>query len=86
MNIDYEKKALCHAENIGVYEYKVNGKYMEYWSFYDGEGWYFVRIDLDEMREVFRGANIPWNGDKVNGIPAFLKTETGATLYNYMIG
>lgn len=86
MTIDYEKKALCHAENIGVYEYKVNGKYMEYWSFYGSEGWYFVRIDLAEMREVFRGANIPWNGDTEHGIPAFLKNETGATLYNYMAG
>lgn len=86
MTIDYEEKALRRAENIGLYEYKVNGKYMEYWSFYDSEGWYFVRIDLDEMREVFRGANIPWNGDKKHGIPAFLISKTGGLLYNYNIG
>ena len=82
---DWKHEALVYAEKIGVYEYKVNGQYMEYWSFYgQGEGWYFVRYDLEAGKEVFRGANIPWD-DKA-GIPAFLLTEEGATLYNYMEG
>ena len=82
---DWKHEALVRAENIGVYEYKVNGHYMEYWSFYgQGEGWYFVRYDLEAGKEVFRGANIPWDGNA--GIPAFLRTEDGATLYNYMKG
>ena len=81
--VDYDHLALVHAEEIGVIEYKVNGKYMEYWSFFGThEGWYFIRHDLDEGKDVFRGANIPWNGI----IPAFLLTDTGATLYNYMEG
>ena len=80
----YKELALKRAEEIGVYEYRVNGKYMEYWSFYGNEGWYFVRHDLDEGKDVFRGANIPWIDDNV--IPAFLKTDDGATKYNYMTG
>lgn len=80
--IDYKHRALVHAEKIGVYEYKVNGKYMEYWSFFGNEGWWFIRHDLDEGKDVFRGANIPWDGV----IPAFLKDENGSTLYNYMEG
>lgn len=84
MMSELENKALKHAEDIGVYEYKVNGKYMEYWSFYGHEGWYFVRYDLEAGKEVFRGANIPWD-DKA-GIPIFLRTEDGSTKYNYMEG
>lgn len=80
--IDYESRALVHAEEIGVIEYKVNGNLMEYWSFFGNEGFYFIRHDLDTGKDVFRGANIPWNGVT----PAFLMTETGATLYNYMEG
>ncbi len=82
---DWAHEALVHAETIGVYEYKVNGKYMEYWSFYGrGEGWYFVRYDLEAGKEVFRGANIPWDPDAK--IPAFLLAANGGTLYNYMEG
>lgn len=82
---DYNQKALEYAESIGVYEYKVNGKYMEYWSFYgQGEGWYFVRYDLEAGKEVFRGANIPWDPDAK--IPAFLLAANGGTMYNYMEG
>lgn len=82
---DWQREALVHAKTIGVYEYEVNGKYMEYWSFYgQGEGWYFVRYDLEAGKEAFRGANIPW--DDTAGIPAFLRTEDGATRYNYMEG
>lgn len=82
---DYNQKALEYAESIGVYEYKANGKYMEYWSFYgQGEGWYFVRYDLEAGKEVFRGANIPWDPDAK--IPAFLLAANGGTMYNYMEG
>lgn len=82
---DYDQKALEHAERIGVYQYKVNGHYMEYWSFFgQDEGWYFVRYDLDAGKEVFRGANIPWDDNA--GIPAFLLAANGGTLYNYMEG
>ena len=80
---EYEQRALKRAESIGIYEYKVNGKYMEYWSFFGSEGWYFVRHDLDEGMDVFRGANIPWNGEH---IPAFLVGKDGGTAYNYMAG
>lgn len=81
---DWQHDALVYAERIGVYEYKVNGKYMEYWSFYGEEGWYFVRYDLEAAKETFRGANIPWEPDEK--IPAFLLTSDGGTLYNYMEG
>lgn len=81
---NYEEKALAYAEEIGVYEYAVNGKYIEYWSFYgQSEGWYFVRYDLDLCKEVFRGANIPF-GDGT--IPRFLLADNGATKYNYITG
>lgn len=80
----YEEKALAYAEEIGVYEYAVNGKYIEYWSFYPSEGWYFVRYDLDLCKEVFRGANIPF-GDGT--IPRFLLADgLRATKYNYEVG
>ena len=81
---ELEHKALVYAENIGVYEYKVNGNLMEYWSFYGSEGWYFIRYDLDLGKEVFRGANIPWDGSLEKPIPAFL--HSGGTVYNYMTG
>ena len=82
---DWKDEALRRAELIGVYEYAVNGRFMEYWSFFGkGEGWYFVRYDLGRGKEVFRGANIPWDDEAQ--IPAFLKTEDGATKYNYLEG
>lgn len=83
---DLELKALAHAEEIGVYEYKVNGNVMEYWSFFGSEGWYFVRFDLDLGKEVFRGANIPWDESIERPVPAFLVAEGGGLLYNYMQG
>ena len=78
----WENLALRYAESIGVYEYEVNDHFMEYWSFYGNEGWYFIRYDLEAGKEVFRGANIPWDGL----IPRFLLTESGATKYNYLVG
>ena len=80
---DYKQKALLYAEQIGVYEYTVDGHMMCYWSFFGSEGWLFVIYDLKEEREVFRGGNIPWMGF----IPGFLKDPvTGGTLYNYFCG
>ena len=83
----YREKALKRAEEIGVCEYKVNGRYMEYWSFFGiGEGWYFIRHDLKKGKDVFRGANIPWDDRADNPIPAFLRAEGGGALYNYLVG
>ena len=78
----WENQALRYAESIGIYEYEVNDHFIEYWSFFGNEGWYFIRHDLEAGKEVFRGANIPWDGL----IPRFLLTEDGATKYNYMEG
>ena len=84
---DWEAWALKYAESIGVYEYKVNGRFIEYWTFYgQEEGWYFIRYDLREHREKFRGANIPWDDEAHLPAPRFLRTKGGATKYNYMVG
>ena len=83
---DYGEKALRRADEKGIIEYTVNGNLMEYWSFYDGEGWYFVRYDLDREEEVFRGANIPFRPSLKIPIPAFLRAPSGGLLYNYNIG
>jgi hypothetical protein len=80
----YADKALRYAETVGIIEYQVNGNLMEYWSFFSGEGWYFIRRDLDKEEDVFRGAHIPFIPEM--GVPSFLKTNGGATLYNYNIG
>ena len=82
----YDQEALKHAEEIGVIEYRVNGNLMEYWSFFGSEGWYFIRYDLDKKKDIFRGANIPLDSSLPQPIPAFLMTECGSTLYNYMQG
>lgn len=83
---EYQEKALKRAEEIGVIEYNVNLNLMEYWSFYESEGWYFVRYDLDSKTEVFRGANIPFNRSLPKPIPAFLLSKNGGCLYNYCVG
>ena len=81
---DYKQKALCYAEKHGIYEYDVNGKYMEYWSMYD-EGFYFFRVNIDtEDRRL--EAIISWHKEDEIPIPAFLTTEDGATRYNYLVG
>ena len=82
--MDWNQKALIHAEYIGVYEYEVSANIMQYWSYYGpAEGWVFVMYDLESNAEIFRGANIPWMGF----IPEFLKDPiTGSTRYNYMVG
>ena len=80
----FKEIALRHAEDIGVYEYKVNGKYMEYWSLFD-EGFYFFRTDLDtlEREEV---CHLHWVKGEGFPVPAFLKTPEGYTKYNYFCG
>ena len=81
----YKDIALRYAEKHGVYEYKVNKSFMEYWSLYD-EGFYFYRIDLDtnERTEV---CHLPWKKEDGYPVPAFLLTEVeGYTKYNYFEG
>ena len=57
---EYQKKALTYAENHGIIEYDVNGKLMEYMSFYgQDEGWWYVVVDLDSMREIHRAQAFP---------------------------
>lgn len=83
--VDFAAKAVNYAESIGVYEYELNGKYIEYWAFFGRhEGWYFVRYDLEKQETAFRGANIPWDDDAQ--IPKFLLRPNGCTRYNYMVG
>lgn len=82
--MDYNQKALIYAEKFGIYEYKVNGKYMEYWSLYE-EGFYFWRVNLDTNGKSLV-CHLEWHKDDGFPIPAFLLTETGATLYNYFCG
>lgn len=81
----YKDMALRYAERHGVYEYKVNQQYMEYWSMYE-RGFYFYRIDLDtdERTEV---CHLPWKKEDGYPVPAFLLTEVeGFTKYNYFEG
>lgn len=83
-----ELTALCHAEEIGVSEYKVNGDWMEYWSLFPGEGFYFIRWNTEDGEEIRRLAIPAEDQDRYGGmpIPAFLIGEHGGTLYNYGIG
>ena len=80
----YKQKALCYAEKHGIYEYDVNGKYMEYWSMYD-EGFYFFRVNLDTDGRLLV-CHLEWHKEDEIPIPAFLTTEDGATRYNYLVG
>ena len=82
---DMSEPALQYAENRGIYEYKVNGMWIEYWSFFSGEGFRFIRRHLltgDENRDVL----IPWDRQCGYPVPAFLKSKTGGCLYNYNVG
>lgn len=82
---NWHKEALEYAEDVGIYEYNVNGKYIEYWSFFGrSEGWYFVRYDLEKQETLFRGAHIPW--DENARIPKFLLQPNGCAKYNYKVG
>lgn len=80
----YKGIALRYAERHGVYEYKVNRNYMEYWSLYD-LGFYFYRIDLDteERTEV---CHMPWTKEDGIPVPLFLISPEGYTKYNYFEG
>ena len=82
MNLSFFYRRYTHI--ITIHIRKVLFYFMEYWSFYGSEGWYFVRHDLDENKDVFRGANIPWDAEI--GIPRFLLSDLGRTKYNYMTG
>ena len=86
MNDENARLALFHAEKIGITEYVLNDDWMEYWSFFPGEGFRFIRYNVQDGTE-YRDGFIPWNGKNDNRpVPAFLKTEDGATLYNYNCG
>jgi len=81
-----ERLALFHAEKIGVYEYKLNGDWMEYWSYFPGEGFRFIQYNVQDGME-YRDGFIPWDLQRDRRpIPAFLISEHGGTLYNYNIG
>lgn len=81
----FKDLALRHAEKIGVYEYKVNGKYMEYWSLFD-EGFYFFRTDLNTLQRE-EVCHLHWVKSEGYPVPAFLLTDvTGYTKYNYFCG
>ena len=80
---EVERKALRYAEQNGIIEYGVNGSVMEYLTFYgQDEGWWYIAIDLESMREIYRGQAFQWLGF----IPYWLKSENGGLKYNYMEG
>lgn len=82
---DMSRPALIYAERYGIYEYKVNGMWIEYWSFFSGEGFRFIRHHLltgEENRDVL----IPWTAQDDMPVPAFLRSENGGCLYNYNVG
>lgn len=78
---NYDNMALARATEVGVYVYEVNGKYLEYWSYFGTEGFYFVRHDLDSGKDVLRKQCIP---DGM--VPKFLCDEKLQPKYNYMKG
>lgn len=80
----YAGLALRYAETHGIYEYKVNGSYMEYWSLYEN-GFYFYRVNLDTNGKL-QLCHLEWYKSDGYPIPAFLMTDTGATKYNYFEG
>ena len=87
---EIEHQAICYAEKIGVYEYDVNEDgWMEYWSFFPGEGFRFVQHNLNDGEEK-RDGFIPW--DKGMPIPMFLREFNPdgplmwKTHYNYNVG
>ena len=84
-DFDMTECALRYAEAHGIYQYYVNNLWIEYWSFFKGEGFRFVRHHLltcDENRETF----IPWTPFDNEPIPKFLISEDGGRLYNYNVG
>lgn len=81
---NYKELAIRYAEQHGFYEFLRNDHYIEYWSLYE-DGFHFFRVDLitEERTEV---CNIEWHEEDGIPVPAFLKTATGATKYNYFCG
>lgn len=80
----FKDLALRYAETHGIYEYKVNKNYMEYWSLYE-DGFSFYRVDLNTNGRI-QVCHLPWTKEDDIPIPAFLKTAEGYTLYNYFEG
>ena len=54
---DYEAIALAHAEEYGIYSYKVKGNIMKWYSFFRGEGFYKVTLNLDTGEEIRKHQN-----------------------------
>ncbi len=82
---DMTHPALVYAEHHGIYEYEVNGLWIEYWSFFNGEGFRFIRHHLitgEENRDVL----IPWTSQDGYPVPKFLMSENGGCRYNYNCG
>ena len=50
--VSYEKKALLHAEQYGIYSYTVKGNKMRWISYFGREGFYNVVLDLDTGKEI----------------------------------
>lgn len=89
---EIEHQAICHAEKIGVYEYAVNEDgWMEYWSFFPGEGFRFIQHNLNTGEEK-RDGFIPWDKNEGMPIPMFLREWNPEgplnwkTHYNYNVG
>jgi len=89
---EIEAQAVLHAEKIGVYEYEINEDgWMEYWSFFPGEGFRFIQHNLNTGEER-RDGFIPWRKEDGLPVPSFLKEFQDGnpavwwTKYNYNVG
>lgn len=55
---DYEEIALRHAEEYGIYSYKVKGNMMVWYSYFgETERFYKVMLNLDTFEEVRKPQN-----------------------------
>lgn len=77
---DMNQYAILVAEHLGIYEFDVNGDWIEYWSFFSGEGFVFVQYDMVTGRE-FRDGFIPITFGTERPMPKFLGHH-----YNYRCG
>lgn len=89
---EIEAQALLYAEKIGIYEYSVNEDgWLEYWSFFPGEGFRFIQHNLNTGEE-HRDGFIPWDKNSEIPIPMFLREWNPEgplnwrTHYNYGVG
>ena len=80
--MDKKQYSILVCEKIGVYEFKLNGDWLEYWTLYE-DGFRFVRFNLVTGEEN-RDTLINWS--PLDPVPSFLLNENGATLYNYFVG